>query len=186
MTPEQLAQQRTQWRTQLLDARKTIPAAQRAAADATLDARLRTLLNTIDAGVLAFYWPMQSEFDARPAVTGWLAAGGGRHAVLPVVMAKHQPLQFRAWTPRTVMQAAGFGTSVPSTGEWLVPTVLLIPLVGYDDAGYRLGYGGGFYDRTLAALHPQPRSIGIGYASGSLATIHPQTYDLKLDAILTH
>lgn len=106
-------------------------------------------------------------------------------AVLPVVIAKHQPLRFRAWQPDTVMQPAGFGTSVPSSGEWLVPTVLLIPLVGFDEAGYRLGYGGGYYDRTLAALQPAPRTIGIGYAAGRLETIYPQAYDLKLDALLT-
>ena len=186
MTPDLLAQQRLEWRKTLLAARKSMPAAARVTADTALDAKLRAALSGISGGVLAFYWPIQSEFDARPAVTAWLAQGGARQAALPVVTAKQQPLKFRAWTPSTVMQAAGFGTSVPSAGEWLVPTVLLIPLVGFDEAGYRLGYGGGFYDRTLAALYPQPRSIGIGYASGSLATIHPQTYDLKLDAILTH
>ena len=185
MTPDQLAQQRLEWRKALLSARKSMAAGTRSTADAALDATLRAALSGISGGVLAFYWPIQSEFDARPAVTAWLAQGGQRQAALPVVTAKQQPLKFRAWTPGTVMQAAGFGTSVPSTGEWLVPTVLLIPLVGCDDAGYRLGYGGGFYDRTLAALHPKPRSIGIGYASGRLATIHPQAYDLKLDAVLT-
>ncbi len=104
--------------------------------------------------------------------------------MLPVVIGKDQPLRFRAWQPDTVMQAAGFGTSVPSAGEWLTPTVLLIPLVGFDEAGYRLGYGGGYYDRTLAALQPKPRTIGIGYAAGKLATIHPQPYDGKLDSIV--
>ena len=84
------------------------------------------------------------------------------------------------------MQAAGFGTSVPSAGECLIPTVLLIRLVGFDDAGYRLGDGGGYYDRTLASLQTTPYTIGIGYASGRLASIHPQAYDLKLDALITN
>ena len=185
MTPESLKLQRQTWRKTLIAARQAMPADLRAAADAALNAQLRARLDGMAGEVLAFYWPIQAEFDARPAVTGWLAAGGERRAVLPVVIGKDQPLRFRAWEPATVMQAAGFGTSVPSTGEWLVPKVLLIPLVGFDDAGYRLGYGGGYYDRTLAALQPQPRTLGIGYAAGKLATIYPQPYDFKLDALLT-
>ena len=189
MTPDTLAHQRQEWRKERIATRKSMPADVRTAADAALNAQLRACLNDMAGGVLAFYWPIQAEFDARPAVTEWLAgsgqSGNERRAVLPVVIGKAQPLRFRAWRPDTVMQPAGFGTSVPSTGQWLTPTVLLIPLVGFDDAGYRLGYGGGYYDRTLGALQPRPRSIGIGYASGRLATIHPQSYDLKLDSLLT-
>ena len=208
MTPDALSQQRQVWRKTLLGTRRAMPPEVRAAADARLHAALRNTLDTIASGVLAFYWPIQAEFDARPAVTAWLTQAGGsaRRVVLPVVVAKDQPLRFRAWTPATPMQAAGFGTSVPSAGEWLIPTVLLIPLVGFDDAGYRLGYGGGYYDRTLASLQTKPRTIetnprtietnprtietkphtiGIGYASGRLASIHPQAYDLKLDALIT-
>lgn len=185
MTPDLLNQQRLAWRKALLGARKTMPPAVRAQADATLDQQLRAALDSIAGGVLAFYWPIQAEFDPRPAITAWLAGNSARQAALPVVMGKQQPLQFRAWSSATVMQPAGFGTSVPSTGEWLVPTVLLIPLVGFDDQGYRLGYGGGFYDRTLAALMSRPRTIGIGYAAGRLDSIHPQPHDFKLDALLT-
>ena len=152
-------------------ARKAVPDDVRAAAEAALNAQLRACLKDVAGGVLAFYWPIQAEFDARPAVTDWLAGGdqpnGKRRAVLPVVIGKHQPLRFRAWQPATVMQAAGFGTSVQSTGEWLVPTVLLIPLVGFDDAGYRLGYGGGYYDRTLAALQPGRARLASAMQRGS-------------------
>ena len=183
-TAAALAAQRQIWRKARIDARKTMAPELRAAADAALDAQLRAALASIDQGVLGFYWPIQAEFDARPAVSAWLAGAGRRRAALPVVMARHQALQFRTWTSDTQMQPAGFGTLVPSTGEWLVPTVLLIPLVGFDDAGYRLGYGGGYYDRTLAALDPAPRTIGIGYAAGRLATIDPQSYDLRLDSLI--
>ena len=189
MTPESLVLQRQGWRKERIAARRSMPPDARATADTTLNKALRGALDAIDTGVLAFYWPIQAEFDARPAVAEWLTGSGQsgeeRRAVLPVVIGKDQPLRFRAWQPDTVMQPAGFGTSVPSTGEWLVPTVLLIPLVGFDEAGYRLGYGGGYYDRTLAALQPRPRTIGIGYAAGKLATIYPQSYDMKLDALLT-
>ena len=181
---------RREWRKQILQQRRDMPAVERARADAALDAQLRAALGAISDGVLAFYWPIQAEFDARPALAAWLAEntqGHGsatRRAVLPVVIGRNQPLRFRQWNTTTVMQPAGFGTSVPSTGEWLPPTVLLIPLVGFDAAGYRLGYGGGYYDRTLPTLTPRPQTIGIGYAAGWLATIHPQPHDCKLDAIL--
>lgn len=184
MTPETLAAHRHEWRKSRIALRKSMPADARAAADARLDAGLRALLRSIEGGCLGFYWPIQAEFDATPAVTDWLAQGSGRRAALPVVLARERPLAFREWFPASQMQAAGFGTFVPSAGEWLVPTVLVIPLVGYDDAGYRLGYGGGYYDRTLAAITPRPRSIGIGYASGHIDSIDPQSYDLKLDAVM--
>jgi 5-formyltetrahydrofolate cyclo-ligase len=184
MNPETLATTRREWRKQLLQRRQNMPADQRIRADAALDAQLRAALEGCNAATLGFYWPIQAEFDARPAVSAWLAQRAGRRAALPVVIARNQPVRFRDWTPDTIMQAAGFGTSVPSAGEWLIPTVLAIPLVGFDDAGYRLGYGGGYYDRTMAALSPRPHAIGIGYADCRLASIDPQPYDLKLDVIL--
>lgn len=196
MDPETLAAQRQEWRKARIQARKAMPADARGAADAVIDARLRAALAGISDAVLGFYWPIQGEFNAQPAVADWLAAGNDagadpatgritRRAALPVVVARHQPVRFREWTPATVLQPAGFGTFVPAAGEWLVPTVLVIPLVGFDDARYRLGYGGGYYDRTLAAAMPKPRTIGIGYAAGHLATIHPQSYDLQLDSLIT-
>ena len=184
MDADTLAAARQDWRKWLLQCRRDLGAAERMHADASLDAQLRAALDQTGVGTLGFYWPIQAEFDARPAVTAWLGQGAGRRAALPVVIARHQPVRFREWKPDTVMQPAGFGTSVPMAGEWLVPTVLVIPLVGFDDAGYRLGYGGGYYDRTLAVLRPRPYTIGIGYAVCRLATIHPQSYDLKLDVIL--
>jgi 5-formyltetrahydrofolate cyclo-ligase len=192
MHADSLLKTRQEWRKSFLQLRREMPPEARTRADAALDAQLRAALAQFAAATLAFYWPIQAEFDARPAVTAWLGEaayqnggdGASRRAVLPVVTRRNQPLRFRAWNPATVMQAAGFGTSVPSDGEWLTPTVLVIPLVGFDEAGYRLGYGGGYYDRTLALIAPRPQTIGIGYASGRLATIYPQAHDFKLDAVL--
>lgn len=181
--PPELAERRRAWRRDLLARRAAMPAADREAADRGLAERLSARLATVE-GVLGFYWPIQSEFDARPVVTAWLAGAPGRRAVLPVVVKRSSPLQFRAWTPDTAMRVAGFGTSVPDSGEWLVPDALVVPVVGFDAAGYRLGYGGGYYDRTLAALPRRPRTFGVGYEFARLASIEPQSFDLQLDEIL--
>jgi len=180
---DELAARRAQWRRDLLARRKALTTEERATADGLLDAELEGMLAGID-GILGFYWPIQGEYDARPVVTRWLAGASGRRAALPVVIRRAAPLIFRNWTAETPMMAAGFGTSVPVPDDQLIPRTLLIPLVGFDRDGYRLGYGGGYYDRTTAALQPRPHTIGIGYATCLLATIEPQDYDLKLDRLI--
>lgn len=183
--PLALAEQRRQWRAELIKRRRDMPALERAAADRALHRQLQQVLSTLTTGVVGLYWPIQAEFDARPAVVEWLGQGAGRLAAMPVVVARDAPLRFRQWGPDSVMQPAGFGTSVPAEGDWVQPTALVIPLVGFDAAGYRLGYGGGYYDRTLASIHPSPRTWGVGYACCRLDSIVPQEFDLKLDCILT-
>jgi 5-formyltetrahydrofolate cyclo-ligase len=181
--PPDLVERRRAWRRDLLARRAAMPPPDREAADLRLGALLAERLANV-SGVLGFYWPIQSEFDARPAVTAWLAGAPGRRAVLPVVVKRSAPLHFREWTPDTPMKAAGFGTSVPDSGDWLDPDALVVPVVGFDAAGYRLGYGGGYYDRTLAALPRRPRTLGVGYEFARLPSIEPQSFDLKLDEIL--
>ncbi len=178
-----MAARRIQWRRDMLARRAGMPISARAEADRAIDVALTAHLAHFE-GVLGFYWPIQHEFDARPAVTTWLAASNNRRAVLPVVIKRAAPLKFRQWTPATAMQGAGFGTSVPATGDWLDPDALLVPLVGFDDQHYRLGYGGGYYDRTLAALPRRPGTIGIGFKICRLLSIEPQSHDLKLDRLI--
>lgn len=180
---DDLAARRVLWRRELLAKRAGMPAAVRAEADAAIAAALDAQLSRFE-GVLGFYWPIQHEFDARTTVSAWLAASPGRRAVLPVVIKRATPLKFRQWDPGTPMQPAGFGTSVPASGEWLTPDALLVPLVGFDRQRYRLGYGGGYYDRTLAALPRRPDTTGIGYRLCALDSIEPQSYDLQLDRII--
>lgn len=181
---EELSARRAGWRRDMLDKRANMPPEARAEADAALLGRLREVIAPLN-GILCFTWPIKSELDVRELITEWLAADASRTAVLPVVIKRHTPLKFRAWTPATRMKPAGFGTSVPDEGEWLVPDTLLIPLVGYDMAGYRLGYGGGYYDRTLATLNPQPRKIGVAYADCKLDSIEPQDHDIRMDLLIT-
>ena len=181
--PDELASRRAQWRRDLLAIRKDQTADARAGADRQLDLKLAQALETVD-GVLGFYWPIQGEYDARPVISRWLAAQASRRAALPVVIRRATPLIFRNWTADTPMVPAGFGTSVPLPDEQVIPRTLLIPLVGFDLAGYRLGYGGGYYDRTVAALPIRPHTIGIGYSICRLDSIEPQSYDLKLDRLV--
>lgn len=181
--PVDLATRRIQWRRDLLGLRANMQVGERAEADQTIGIALTTLLAGFE-GVLGFYWPILHEFDARPAITQWLAASSHRRAVLPLVVKRAAPLKFREWTPATTMQSAGFGTSVPATGHWIDPDALLVPLVGFDDQHYRLGYGGGYYDRTLAALPRRPDTTGIGYKICRLKSIEPQSHDIKLDRLI--
>jgi 5-formyltetrahydrofolate cyclo-ligase len=144
------------------------------------------LLATLDLRayrVLGFYWPIRGELDLRTLARRHIEAGGT--AALPVVVTKNAAVEFWQWEPGMALRRGHWNIPVPAERCCVVPDALLIPLVGYDTAGYRLGYGGGYYDRTLAALAPRPLCIGVGYDEGALATIHPQPHDVPMDLIVT-
>jgi len=133
--------------------------------------------------VIGFYWPIRGEYDARELVTGFLDQGG--RAAMPVVVQKGAPLVFRNWHPGLRMENGFWDIPVPAEGEPVVPTTLLVPLVGFDEMGYRLGYGGGYYDRTLASFPTKPIALGVGYELAHLGTIYPQPHDIPMSAIVT-
>jgi 5-formyltetrahydrofolate cyclo-ligase len=133
--------------------------------------------------VVGFYWPFRGEVDVLPLLKRH-GAGGGR-AVLPVVVQRNAPVEWWQWTPDTKMAPGIWNIPVPAERRPLEPVALLVPLLGFDAAGYRLGNGGGYYDRTLATLQPRPLTLGIGYELGRLETIHPQSHDIPLDAVVT-
>lgn len=137
------------------------------------------------AGVraLAFYWPIHGEPDLRDVVGAWLQADAHRVAALPVVAG--EVLTFRTWTREAPMRAAEFGVPVPAQGRPMQPEALLIPCVGFDARRFRLGYGGGYYDRTLAQTVPWPLTVGIAFESARVASITPQPHDMQLDAVIT-
>ena len=171
-------------RERLLAARLALPAAQRANHDARIAAILTAELGALDGQVVAAYWPFRAEPDLR----AWLGLlqDLGAQVALPVVVARAAPLEFRAWAPGTPLERGVWNIPVPAAGAAVVtPDIVIAPVVGFDVACYRLGYGGGFYDRTLAALAVRPRCIGVGYALAALPTIHPQVYDIALDGIVT-
>lgn len=133
--------------------------------------------------VFAFCWPIRNEPDVRAIVTAWCERGA--RAALPVVQAVDQPLLFREWTPAAHLEPDRYGIPTPKDGEWLSPECILIPVNGFDPAGYRLGYGGGYFDRTLAALPRRPLTIGVGFELNRLPSIHPEAHDQRVDWIVT-
>lgn len=141
------------------------------------------MVDALHPDVLAFCWPFRAEFDARALVAARLPAG--LRACLPVVMDNDSPLEFREWTPTSEMIEDRYGIHIPARGEALRPDAILMPLNGFDEAGYRLGYGGGYFDRSVAALSPHPRAIGVGFELARVASIRPQAYDLPMDFVVT-
>jgi len=175
-------------RDRLRAARLEIPAAARAelahALGGHLDALLARRGDPVAGTVVSGYWPIKGELDLRPWMSA-LAAAGARLA-LPVVETPARPLVFRAWAPGDALQRGHWNIPVPpDDAPVLTPRIMLAPLVGWDAEGYRLGYGGGYFDRTLAALSPRPLAIGVGLEAARLATIFPQPHDIRLDAIVT-
>ena len=107
-----------------------------------------------------------------------------RRIGLPVVDRVHKTLSFHSWYPGCPMEPDAYDIPKPKDTELIVPTLLFVPCLGYSAGGYRLGYGGGFYDRTLAALEPRPFTVGLGFTQGYLEEFTPEAHDLPLDAIL--
>lgn len=134
--------------------------------------------------ILSGYWPIRGEPDLRPLLAALHHAGV--IIVLPVVEVRAAPLVFRRWTPETKMVRGDWNIPVPpSDAEALTPDVMLAPCLGWDGGCYRLGWGGGYFDRTLAALAPRPVAIGIALSAARLNTIYPQPHDMPLDLIVT-
>lgn len=174
---------RTALRQEKLAARHALDAPRHAALSARLEAHLRAGLTARAPACLAFCAPIDNEFDARPLAAELIAQGW--HAAMPVVVAVDAPMIFRAWTPDAAMTADRYGIPIPSSGEEVTPDIVLLPLVAFDAAGFRLGYGGGYFDRTLAALKPRPLAIGVGFELARTASIRPQPHDLPLDLLVT-
>ncbi|MEA2782139.1 MAG: 5-formyltetrahydrofolate cyclo-ligase [Rhodospirillaceae bacterium] len=141
----------------------------------------------IPAGTaVSAYWPMGDELDPRPLIERLHAAGCS--VGLPIIVAKGQPLSFRCWTPDTRFVAGGFRTQVPEPGcPEVVPSLLVVPLLAFDRRGYRLGYGGGFYDRTLAKLRAlgPVTAVGFAYAGQEVDVVPRDDYDQPLDWLAT-
>lgn len=149
---------------------------------AALFNNLQTIIYTLPKATIGFYWPIRGEIDCRDFICALIKQGW--QAALPKIIDANQALQFRQWGPDSFMQAEIWNIPVPQNTLIVQPEVLIIPLVGFDTDLYRLGNGGGFYDRTLATA-AKPLSIGIGYQWMQIPSIHPQPHDIPMDFIVT-
>lgn len=183
--PADIAAFRAALRREKIAARQALPESTHQLASARILDLLAALLLPRPAGLIAFCWPIRAEVDCRPLVARLVDAGW--HAAMPVVVATATPMQFRAWSPDTAMTSDrhGIPIPIPAAPACPIPDVLLLPLVAFDAAGYRLGYGGGYFDRTLVCCAPRPLAIGVGFSLGAVATIHPEPHDIPLDWIVT-
>lgn len=183
VAPQDVAQWRRQRRVALRTQRRSVPAAQRRAWNDAIADRLAACFAAVPIRSAGFYWPFDGEFDSRRTMR--IMEKCGVAVALPVVVQRHAPMKFRRWWPAAPMTRGVLGLPVPEGTGLVAPEALLIPLLGFDVQGYRLGYGGGYFDRTLAALTPQPLKIGVGFEISALETIHPQWHDVPMDFIVT-
>lgn len=170
-------------RREMVNRRLALTAEMHAEFSAAVTANLQAAFPHLATRVVAFCWPIKNEPDVWPALDAWRRQGG--RAALPVVVEEGAPLAFRAWEPGAPLVPDRYGIPTPVEGDRLVPDAILLPLNAFDEAGYRLGYGGGYFDRTLAALSPRPLAIGVGFEMNRVDSIRPESHDRRLDWIVT-
>ena len=180
-----MPEDRTVLRQRLLRERAAMSSEERARRSAALQQKLLVWLAQRAEVTLGAYWPIRGEFDPLPAVQQWLAGDARRRAALPVSDKRTRTMRFVRWQPGGAMAADDYGIPIPAAGEEMAPALLLVPCVGFGEGGARLGYGGGFYDRALAVLHPRPFALGLGFSIGFVATFAALPHDQRLDAVLT-
>lgn len=174
---------RVKERARLKGARQNLSSGERQLLTAAIARNLDGLLDRQPCRILGLYWPIKGEFDLRD----WAARLGRRkrcELALPVVVREQAPLEYWRWQPGDPMARGFWGIMVPERREPVLPDVVIAPLVGFSGL-YRLGHGGGYFDRTLAAMQPKPLAIGIGTEAGRLTGYAPQAHDVPMDVIVT-
>ena len=181
--PTELAAWRKARRAELLAARAAIPLAVRRSRNEIITHLLERAFGLLAGAEIGFCWPYKAEPDTRFFLHAMRSRGA--RTALPVVVAKKQPMQFREWWPGAPTTPGVFDLPIPQGTALMRPHALLIPPVGFDDQGYRLGYGGGFFDITLAAMTPQPLKIAVAFEVSRMPTIYPQAHDIPMDFLVT-
>lgn len=171
-------------RGEMIARRQAVPEDRLHAWRTAMDRHLEHGFPGLASGILAFCWPIRNEYDARHLLRRLRERGAT--AALPVVVAPQAPLIFREWHPGVELALGKLDIPYPTTGAELVPDTVLLPMNGFDRQGYRLGYGGGFFDRTLQSLDMRkPQVIGVSYELAAIDTIHPQSWDIPMDYVVT-
>jgi len=174
---------RAQIRKLLIERRLALPAQVRQEQGEQTKAHITHDIDLTPYSTLGIYWPIRGEIDVRDLARRHIEAG--RTAALPVCVSPAAPLEFWRWHPGMHIRHDRAKIPIPAERDLVTPDALLIPVVGFDREIFRLGYGGGYYDRTLAAFPRRPLCIGLGYAASELPTIYPQPHDIRLDVIVT-
>ena len=177
---------RNKQRRRLVAARQDLCGEARQAAEAAITRHIHATISDLYESAIGFYWPFRGEFNCRPLMKE--CVNNGAHAALPVIEREQAPLAFKGWRPETKMTHGIWNIPVPQNEASVEPEMILVPLVGFDSLGFRLGNGGGYYDRTLAALKEQskkPLTVGVGFEFCRLETIYPQAHDMLMDMIIT-
>lgn len=177
------AEQRRALRARTIAVRQALTATHRAALMRHFETHLGELVARLAPTTLGFCWPYRGEPDLRAWVAHWLAADASRIAALPVVPHQAGPMVFRRWIPGMEMPLDRHGIPHPAEGEPLVPDLILVPCNAFDAAGYRVGYGGGYFDRTLAVMDPV--AVGLGFEFARVDDVRPQPHDRPMDWIVT-
>ena len=170
-------------RSTLLNERLEIAASERNALDIRIGNELRHGEAAFRHWVIGFCWPYKGEFDVRPLAARW--SSEGLTVALCALTEVRAPMRFRRWSPAVPLVPGAYGIPMPLGTEIMIPDLLLIPLVGFDSQAYRLGYGGGYFDRFFGELQVKPISIGIAYELTRVDTIRPQPHDVPMDFIVT-
>ncbi|MCB1387352.1 MAG: 5-formyltetrahydrofolate cyclo-ligase [Nitratireductor sp.] len=170
-------------RQRLIDARLSVSADERRQMGEAIASHLADAFGAVGGRTISFYWPFRGEPDLRPLMEQMSQAGAV--CALPIVTAKGQPLIFRSWRQGEELERGIWNIPIPAKGEIVTPDIVISPVVGFDPQCFRLGYGGGFFDRTLAAMRAKPRVFGVGYGSQAIPTIYPQPHDIPMDCIVT-
>ncbi|PTR14444.1 5-formyltetrahydrofolate cyclo-ligase [Nitrosospira sp. Nsp2] len=138
---------------------------------------------SLQNSVVGFCWPHRGEYDPRPLMD--FITEGGATLALPEVVNKHEPLDFRKWWRDAPMKIGAYDIPVPDNTDPVTVRAMVIPMIGFDKQGFRLGYGSGYFDRTLVAIRPRPLAIGVAFEILRVDTLHPQPHDVPMDFIVT-
>lgn len=183
MNWEEIRLWRKQQRNMLLEQRMAMPVALRLEQGETAKQHLREAVDIGAHRAIGIYWPLRAEMDVRDIARAHVEAGGV--AALPVVVERNAAVEFWRWEPGMKMDKGIWDIPIPAERDLVHPDLLIVPLVGFDAACYRLGYGGGYYDRTIAAANPRPLCVGLGFSAAALPSIFPQAHDIPMQMIVT-
>ena len=183
MQGDELKRWRSAERTRLIAAREALDREMLETLRKRIDHHILDGFATLARGVLAFCWPIRGEYDARHLARTLRERGA--LTALPAIVAKGKPLVFREWHPGVELALGALDIPYPAASPEVLPDHVLLPMNGWDESGYRLGYGAGYFDRTLSALQRRPLVIGVSYELARLPTIHPQSWDIPMDWVVT-